>query len=49
MLKNDVTIESIKALGKEKSDRNLDVLLALFDDSRTKLEIRREIVSSIGR
>lgn len=49
MSKNSITIERVKALGKEKSDSNLDYLLELFKDSGLKLDVRREIVSSIGR
>ena len=49
MLGNSISVERIKALGKEKSDENLDILLALFDNPQIKLDVKREIVSSIGR
>lgn len=49
MLENTISVERIKALGKEKSDKNLDILLALFDNPQIKLDVKREIVSSIGR
>ena len=45
---NNVTIEYIKQLGKEKSEENLDKLL-LFYNSALPLDIKREVVSSIGR
>ena len=41
--------KAIKKLGKNRSEENLDVLLKLFEDYRLPIEIRREIVSSIGR
>ncbi|MCA6085367.1 site-specific DNA-methyltransferase [Candidatus Endomicrobiellum agilis] len=46
--KNSITIEYIKQLGKEKSEENLDKLL-LFYNSVLPLDIKREVVSSIGR
>ena len=49
MPKDGITIERVKALGKEKSEENLDLLVNLFEDTSLKLDIRREIVSSIGR
>lgn len=49
MPKDGITIERIKALGKEKSDKNLDLLLDLFENPQLKLDLKREIVSSIGR
>lgn len=49
MPKDNITIEGVKALGKEKSDDNLDYLIQLFNNPKLKLDIRREIVSSIGR
>lgn len=42
------TIESIKSLGKERSNENLDYLLKLYK-SDINLDLKREIVSSIGR
>lgn len=49
MSEDSVTIEKVKAFGKEKSDNNLDYLLELFNNTQLKLDVRREIVSSIGR
>ena len=49
MPKDGITIERVKALGKEKSEENLDLLVSLFEDPQLKLDVRREIVSSIGR
>jgi len=46
---NGITISYIKALGKIKSDNNLDTLIRLFNDPLLKLDLRREIISSIGR
>lgn len=45
-----ITIEYIKKLGKEKNDENLDLLLDMFYNLKDlKKEIKREIISSIGR
>ena len=43
------SVESIKKLGLNKSEENLDFLISLFDDLSLNIDIRREIVSSIGR
>lgn len=43
------TIESIKRLGLEKSDSNLTILLNMFMQEELSIDIKREIVSSIGR
>lgn len=47
-VKKNITIDYIKTLGKEKSDSNFDVLLKLYQEEYP-IEIKREIVSSIGR
>lgn len=44
-----VSLEYIKSLGLNKSEENLDLLIRMFDDNNTNIDIRREIVSSIGR
>ncbi len=44
----DITITEIKKLGKEKSKKNLKKLIDLYQDTK-KVELKREIVSSIGR
>nr|WP_198407668.1 hypothetical protein [Candidatus Endomicrobium trichonymphae] len=46
--KDNINIEYIKQLGKEKSEENLNKLL-LFYNSILPLDIKREVVSSIGR
>lgn len=43
------TIESIKRLGLEKSDSNFAILLDMFMQEELSIDIKREIVSSIGR
>ncbi|RDU71310.1 site-specific DNA-methyltransferase [Helicobacter aurati] len=43
------TIESIKRLGLEKSDSSFVILLELFMQEKLSIDIKREIVSSIGR
>lgn len=47
-MKNKITIEYIKSLGKNKSDENFDKLLDLYK-SDLNFDIKREVVSSIGR
>lgn len=42
------TIKTIKALGANKSEENLNLLLELYD-TVADIDLRREIVSSIGR
>lgn len=44
-----LTIPYIKSLGKEKSNENLLLLIELYKDKSVSLELKREIVSSIGR
>lgn len=46
---NIPTIESVKRLGLEKSDSNFAILLDMFMQEELGVDIRREIVSSIGR
>lgn len=46
--KSNYSIEYIKSLGKTKSEENFDLLLKLFEED-LPIDIRREIVSSIGR
>lgn len=43
------TVEYIKSLGKEKSDENLMRLINMFDTEELDTDIKREVVSSIGR
>ncbi len=43
------SLEYIKSLGKNKSDENLLLLIDMFNEKDLKVEIKREIVSSIGR
>lgn len=44
----NITITEIKKLGKEKSKKNLKKLIDLYYNTE-KIELKREIVSSIGR
>ena len=44
-----MTLQVLKKLGLNKSEENLDFLISLFDDLSLNIDIRREIVSSIGR
>ena len=44
----NITIVEIKKLGKEKSKKNLKKLIELYHNTE-KVELKREIVSSIGR
>jgi DNA modification methylase len=46
---NEITISYIKNLGKNKCKESLDVLLKLYADEEISLELKREVVSSIGR
>lgn len=48
-LKKDYSIEYIKSLGKFKSDANLLFLIDLFKRENLNIDVKREIVSSIGR
>lgn len=43
------SLEYIKALGKEKSDSNLELLIDIFNQNNISVDIKREVVSSIGR
>ena len=45
----DLSIEKIKKLGLHKSDENLDVLLYIYSHFDGNIDLKREIVSSIGR
>ena len=49
MKNKPISVEQIKSLGANKSEENLDYLLGLFQDTTLDIDIRREIVSSIGR
>ena len=49
MKNKSISINYIKSLGLKKSEENLDLLLSLFQDKTLNIDIRREIVSSIGR
>ncbi|MGI0407234.1 DNA-methyltransferase [Helicobacter himalayensis] len=44
-----LSIESIKKLGLEKSDSNLCKLISMFYENGLNIDIKRELVSSIGR
>ena len=43
------TLEYIKSLGKDKSDENLSLLIDLYNQDDLSVDIKREVVSSIGR
>lgn len=47
--KKTYSLEYIKALGKEKSDSNLELLIEIFNQNNISVDIKREVVSSIGR
>ncbi|WP_300711946.1 DNA methyltransferase [uncultured Brachyspira sp.] len=49
IVKNKYTLSDIKELGLKKSDENLDLLISMFYSTNYSIELRREIVSSIGR
>lgn len=44
-----ITIPYIKSLGKDRNDANLNLLINLYNDSSVSLELKREVISSIGR
>ena len=44
-----ITIPYIKSLGKDRNDENLSLLIDLYKDSNLSLELKREVISSIGR
>ena len=44
-----ITIPYIKSLGKDRSDSNLSLLIDLYNDANLSLELKREVISSIGR
>lgn len=44
-----ITIPYIKSLGKDRNDANLNLLINLYNDSTLSLELKREVISSIGR
>lgn len=46
---SDITISYIKNLGKNKCQNSLNTLLKLYVDETIPLELKREVVSSIGR
>lgn len=48
-MKQELTISYIKYLGKEKNEVNLDLLISLYYRNDINLELKREIISSIGR
>lgn len=48
-MQNQLTIPYIKSLGKEKSTDNLLKLFNLYEDEKINLDLKREIISSIGR
>lgn len=48
-MNNQITISLIKNLGKEKSEDNLHKLFNFYNDENLSLELKREVVSSIGR
>ncbi len=43
------SLEYIKSLGKIKSDENLQLLFTIFGQEHLSVDIKREVVSSIGR
>ncbi len=43
------SVEYIKSLGKNKSDENFFLLLDIFNEKDITVDIKREVVSSIGR
>lgn len=43
------SLEYIKSLGKDKSDENLFLLIDIFNQADLSVDIKREVVSSIGR
>lgn len=45
----DLTIEKIKNLGVRKSDENMELLLNIYNKLGTDIDLKREVVSSIGR
>ncbi|WP_297204531.1 site-specific DNA-methyltransferase [uncultured Brachyspira sp.] len=49
IIKNKYTLSDIKELGLKKSEENLDLLISMFNSSNYNIELKREIVSSIGR
>ncbi|MEI0528861.1 site-specific DNA-methyltransferase [Brachyspira intermedia] len=49
VVKNKYTLSDIKELGLKKSDENLDLLISMFNSNNFNIELKREIVSSIGR
>ncbi|MEI0477005.1 DNA-methyltransferase [Brachyspira pulli] len=49
IVKNKYTLSDIKELGLKKSDENLDLLISMFNSNNFNIELKREIVSSIGR
>lgn len=44
-----LTLSGVKALGANKSEDSLNTLLSLYEQQDVSIDIRREIVSSIGR
>ncbi len=50
MKKNSTySLEYIKKLGKDKNEENLSLLIQIFNDENLSVDIKREVVSSIGR
>lgn len=45
----NITLPYIKSLGKERSEENLYLLIELYGNNEISLDLKREIVSSIGR
>lgn len=46
---NSITIPYIKSLGKDRNETNLSLLIDLYNDPNLSLELKREVISSIGR
>lgn len=44
-----MNIDYIKSLGKDRSEKNLDLLIKLYEQEDIEFDIKREIISSIGR
>lgn len=45
----DLSVEKVKKLGIQRSKENLDTLFYAYDNIKNNIDVKREIVSSIGR
>lgn len=48
-MSSEIDLAHIKALGKQKNKKNLNILIELYQNPSVLLELKREVVSSIGR